>query len=352
MNSALPPPPATVSLWGRHKQWIRPLATLLLLAAIVWWVATKASRYWNDMASRAASVSVPTFLLAAVMFALFLFGVRAVSWRRILRGFGYPLPLAPAVRIWSTSELARYVPLSVWQVAGRVVLVRPYGVSAAACAASQVLELVIFLLANILVGVSCLAVYGFRNVHGQARWWLVALVALVPLLVMLLHPRVFYGVLEAVLRRMGKPPLTARLPLRELFLLLGWAIIGLLWQSVAIVLIVRQPLGLHWSKWYVVAGSYCLAWCAGFLAFMFPAGFGVREPVFVVAMRFALPWYVQQKFQSKVELDGLLLFLSGLLRLWTISGELIVAATAYATDFRGAIGRAPRPAAAAGEPAQ
>ena len=54
-------------------------------------------------------------------------------WRRILIGFGHYLPVAPATRIWSTSELARYLPGVIWQVAGRVYLVKPYGVRGSVC---------------------------------------------------------------------------------------------------------------------------------------------------------------------------------------------------------------------------
>ena len=86
------------------------------------------------------------------------------------------------MRIWSSSELARYVPGVVLQVYGRIHLARPYGIGGTECAASQILELVIFLLANILVGVTCLLFFGFRNVHNEAHTWLLGLTAVIPLL--------------------------------------------------------------------------------------------------------------------------------------------------------------------------
>ena len=330
----LPPPPRRP--W---KPWVRGTTTVLLIAAIGYWLGPKMATYWAIIEQRAGTISKPLFAVSAVMFALFLFGVRALSWRRILIGLGHRLPVPAAVRIWSTSELARYVPGAVLQVAGRVYLARPYGVGVATCAASQVLELAIFLLANILVGVGCLAFYGVRNVHGAARVWMIALSAVVPLLALMLHPRIFYGAIDAAMRRLGKPATRKRLPANLLFKLLLWAVLGLLWQSVALYLIVARPLGLQPGKWYVVAGSYCLAWCAGFLVVVSPAGIGVREPVFVLAMQFALPPNVRHAFSNKGQLDSLLLFLSGLIRLWTVAGELILAAVAYGGDYRGALGR-------------
>ena len=51
--------------------------------------------------------------------------------------------------------------------------------------------------------------------------------------------------------------------------------------------------------WWVVAGAYCLAWCAGFLAFWAPGGIGVRELVFVTAMQVILPQRVRDEIGNE-----------------------------------------------------
>jgi hypothetical protein len=329
------------SAWKRLKPWVRPLASLLIIGLIFGWMIHKIAIHWADVKDRAGSISIVNFAIASVLFAVFLFVFRSLVWRQILKGFGHVIPLAPATRIWSTSEMARYIPGVIWQVAGRVYLVKPYGVTGPECAASQVLELVIFLLANILLGVTCLVIFGFKNIHGSARLWMFILAAMVPLLALMLHPRVFYGSMNKLMARLKKPALTNQLSGAEMGRLLGWNILGLLLQSVAVFLIVAPPLGLHWGKWYVVTGAYCLAWCAGFLAVLNPGGLGVREAVFVAAMQFALPDYVRVQFSNKAVLVSFLTFLSGLLRLWTIAGELILTGLAHAFDHRGALGRSP-----------
>jgi hypothetical protein len=135
------------------------------------------------------------------------------------------------------------------------------------------------------------------------------------------------------MRQLRKPLIVQRLRGKALIALLFWNIFGLLWQSLAIFVIVQQPLGLKWDWWWIVAGAYCLAWCAGFLAFWAPGGIGVREIVFIGAMRVILP-----KQLHSAELLPMLAFLSVLLRLWATSGEILLAMAAYALDFRGAIG--------------
>jgi glycosyltransferase 2 family protein len=311
------------------------------MGAIFGWMIHKIAIHWADVRDRAGLISIPEFVVASFLFAIFLFVFRCLVWRRILKRFGYWIPLPPAARIWSSSELARYLPGVIWQVAGRVYLVKPYGVPGSVCAASQVLELVIFLLANILLGFGCLVVFGLRHIHGDARVWMYVLGLMVPLLALLLHPRIFYGLMNRVMVRLKKPPLVSRLSGAELTRLLVWNILGLSLQSVAVFLLVASPLELHVSKLYVVTGAYCLAWCAGFLAVLNPGGLGVREAVFVAAMQFALPRDVQHHFANKAVLISFLTFLSGLLRLWTIAGELILTGTAHALDHRGVLGKTP-----------
>jgi len=158
-------------------------------------------------------------------------------------------------------------------------------------------------------------------------------------LLVLLHPRIFYGLTNRLLRKIGKPQIVTRLSGRALIGLVAWAVLGLLWQSFALWLITSGPLGLKLAWWWMVAGAYCLAWCAGFLAIFSPGGIGVREFVLVVTMLVILPLPVREKFVDPQAMKAFLAFLSVLLRLWATSGELILAAIAYAADYRGALGR-------------
>jgi len=192
-----------------------------------------------------------------------------------------------------------------------------------------------------LIGTSCLMFFGLRNIHGAARVWLFALTASVPLLALLIHPKVFYGIMDRIMRKMGRPPLAQRLAGKTLLLLLLRAIVGLVWQNLAIYLIVAKPLDLPMAKFYVLSGAYCIAWCAGFIVVTAPGGLGVRELVFIGAMSFALPQHVRDTFSSEAVLKSFLAFLAGVLRLWTIAGELILTGIAYAVDYRGAMGKGP-----------
>lgn len=318
--------------------WLRRLIGFSITIAIFVWISKPIVRNWDQFKDHVYAMSWTRLLLASAMFAIFLFVFRALAWRRILLGFGHHLPIAPATRIWATSEMARYLPGVIWQVVGRAYLVRPYGVSSGVCSTSQVLELVIFLLANVLVAITCLLWNGTKHLTGPARNWMFCAMALVPILLLLLHPKVFYGLMNGIMRRLGKPQMTRQLGFGLLAGLLLWNVAGLIWQSLAIWILTAGPLGLQFTKWWVVAGAYSLAWCAGFLAVWAPGGIGVRELVFVTAMRFVVPARVRQHFNDPAALLGFLAFLSVLLRLWATAGELLVSGFAYALDMKGALG--------------
>lgn len=326
--------------WKAGKPWVKRVGGGLITAAIFFWMLRPVARNWDEVKFRIVGMSWSRFLLASAMFAVFLFTFRATAWRWVLLGLGARLPVTAATRIWSISELARYLPGAIWQVLGRIYLVKPYGVRGSVCSASQLLELIIFLLANMLLALACLVWFGIKKFEGPAQNWLFGAMALVPVLLLLLHPRVLYRLLDRLMALLHKPPVPARIGFGGLVGLLLWSLLGLVWQSFAIWLLVREPLALPIAKWWVVGGAYALAWCAGFLAVWAPGGIGVRELVFMAAMQVALPPVVRQRFQNDpAALTGFLAFLSVLLRLWTVTGELMLTGIAYLADHRGA----PRP---------
>lgn len=347
------------SLAVAAKPWaIRALRVVFVFAVFLWMVKP-IYRQWHEPAIRDTILSTNwlQFAAAALMFSVFLFVFRALAWRHILKGLGHKLPVAAATRIWSFSELARYVPGVIWQVVGRVYLSKPYGVSSSISSASQFLELSIFMLANIVVALLCLLAAGIRRIPPDQRHWVILAAAFVPVLLALLHPTVFYGLLNRVLKKLGKAEIEKKLPKRQLTAVLFWTVLGLLWQSLAIWLLTRSTLHLPIEKWYVLAGAYCLAWTVGFsVGFLSPGGIGVREAVFITTMQFVLPpsWVAANLHFDPDHYRAFLGFLGVLLRLWAIAGELTMAGITFLADRRGAMNRADAPGRmplAAAEPA-
>jgi uncharacterized membrane protein YbhN (UPF0104 family) len=335
----------TRTWWKAARPWIKRTLGLFITVLIFAWIIKPIYQRWDLVGHRILEINWWRILGASLIFAAFLFVFRALVWRRLLKSFGHKLPVWAATRIWSTSELARYLPGSIWQIVGRVYLSKPYGVRGTAVTTSQIMELALFLLANLMVAVGALAFF-VNKLDVGTRVWVVIAATLVPLLSVMLHPTIFYGITDRVLKRLGKPLIENRMRWKSLIELLLWKILGLLVQGLAIYLVVSDVLKLAPSKWWIVAGAYCLAWCAGFLAFWAPGGLGVREAVFIAAMSFAMKRAIRHEQASFTyeERYAFLAFLSVLLRIWATIGELILCGLAHLLDRS-------RPQPAAEEPA-
>jgi hypothetical protein len=343
---------SSLAAWLKSRTVQRLVGGLVTIAIFIWILRPIVLR-WHMVGNRILATSPLRFILAAVMFATFLFVIRVISWRLIISGFGTCLPRGAAARIWSTSELARYVPGVIWQVVGRVYLVRPYGVDAITCSTSQILELTIFLVANILLALVCLPAFAgstlFAGASPQdqayARDALITTAVLSPLLLLLLKPSIFYGVVNGVLRLIGKRPIATRIGGKTLLVLMLLALTGLIWQGLAIWVLIGQPkaLNIPIDRIGLIIGAYSLAWSFGFLAFWAPGGLGVRELILVTTLRYALPDSVAKSLGDADSVKAFLAFVAVLLRLWTIAGEFILTSIAYAIDHRGALGRPDAP---------
>ena len=202
--------------WSFIKPWLMRLAGVGITFWLFYKLLAPIVEHWTEVEKFVRKINFVEFLAAVAIFVAFLFFFRAVGWWLLLRGLGRKVPLAPATRIWSTSELARYLPGVIWQVVGRIYLIKPYGVSGSICSTSQVLELIVFMLANIILAVACLLWFGFKEVQGDARWWLIGVMALLPTLGLLLHPSIFYALMNRIIRTFKRPPLETRVPAKTL----------------------------------------------------------------------------------------------------------------------------------------
>jgi len=176
--------------------------------------------------------------------------------------------------------------------------------------------------------------------------YLIGGAALLPLLTLLLVPKVFYGLTNRVMSRLGKPAFSRenRLRGKKLFKYFFVGLLGLLFQSAALYVLLGDALHIKPDHWWKLAGPYCLAWCAGFLlGWWTPGGLGIRELVFVGMLKLTLDQTNREMLPAGDALLGFLVFCSVLMRLWTIAGELIVASFAYAADWKGAVNRTDAP---------
>lgn len=247
------------------------------------------------------------FLGASLVLGLGYLG-SALLWGRMVEELGGPsLGAFTSVRIYMVSNLGRYVPGKLWQIAGVAILARRVGVSPAISAGAAVLGQGVA-----LAGASVVGSLAFAGAEGRVRWLGMALLLGVVLFLVLTGvPAFFRRVVRLAYRLVREVPpegLDARRTFGIRWLGLyaaNWAVYALAFWGLARSL----RMDIHPLE---AAPAFAAAYVLGYVALFAPAGVGIREG-FLVAF-----------LQPVVGTGALVLALVA--RLWTTLVEVAPAA--------------------------
>ncbi|MBR7833711.1 flippase-like domain-containing protein [Actinospica durhamensis] len=257
-------------------------------------------------------------------------------WRGLLAAAGSRLSVRAGSRVFFIGQLGKYLPGSVWPVLTQMELGRAYKVPRERSASIAIVTMTIGLASGLL---ATLVGIPFMDSGKTGTYWWAFL--FIPVLLVVLHPRVLNPILERGLRLIGRPAPEQPLTLRATASAIGVNMLAWVANGVQIwVMAVR--LGAHGGHTLLASiGVYAFAWCVGFLIVIAPAGAGVREPILVATL------------QPMVHSYTAALAITLVSRLVTILGDLIGAALAGAFGLRtataAAVGAAAEDPVAAGE---
>lgn len=222
----------------------------------------------------------PGWLALSVVCVLFFYGLQCELWRWIVGALGQHIDPVPARSIWGKSLLARYVPTNALMVVGRVVMAERLGVPKRVTLASIVYELGMGLGTAVMVG--AYFVIKLPQLSDQpARF---AILVLIPIILTVLHPRVFQPLANFALGKLGRESLPSTLSFGRVLgfaslYLVAWAAIGLGLFSFASALHHFDIADLPY-----VAASYPVAFCVAVLTFIVPSGLGTRDAALATAI--------------------------------------------------------------------
>ena len=331
------------------RRW-RWLAQALVAAAVVYFIVTYLARYWTQVRAYLWSIRPLPLVLSALVFLLF-YLLQGGAWWLLLRGFDLPSSFARASATWSRSILARYVPGNVFMFLGRAWMSYRQGLDVARVSAAMVYEQALGL-ASALLTVALLLPFWHYHRGGMA----LALLA-VPVLVALMHPRIFTPLATRVLRLLKREPLGAGLPFVQVLGLLGYYVVSWLVAGLAAWLLANSVTGVGVAALPVTVAAYAFAYVVGMAAFVMPSGLGVREAVLAASLAARLPGSVAlawalllRLWQTLIEL----LYVAGAVLVGRSEGSgegaaAVVAPRAGETPVLTAVGEAQTPAPPAGE---
>nr|WP_322769697.1 lysylphosphatidylglycerol synthase transmembrane domain-containing protein [Frankia sp. Cr1] len=244
---------------------------LLCLALVGQWNAVRAS--FDDLTVVSVAAAGGVTVLAV--------GTSVLSWRALLVGLGAELPLRAAVRVFFVGQIGKYVPGSVWPVLAQMELSRAYGVPRAKAASAS---LIVLALAVPCGGLAAAVTLPFVSATalGHYGWALLA----APGFAVVLYPPVLSRLLALAFGLLRRSPLERPLAVGPVLAGAGWLLTGFVLYGVATWLLARDLApSVHGPRLLLLSvGGYALAWTAGFLVLLVPAGAGVREAVLILAL--------------------------------------------------------------------
>ncbi|WP_129665119.1 lysylphosphatidylglycerol synthase domain-containing protein, partial [Phytoactinopolyspora endophytica] len=171
----------------------------LVAVAGVAFVVRELVRSWDDVRDAISDADPALLVLAPVVgaFGMLLIGL---GWRRCLAILGARRGYLDTMYRYYVGQLGKYVPGGIWPVVGRGEMARRGGVAGSVAYASTVLSIGVTYLAAILT-VAIALVAGAAGGDGVA-WQPV--VALLPIGILALHPRVVAATLRLVRRVSGR----------------------------------------------------------------------------------------------------------------------------------------------------
>ncbi len=287
----------------RWRRWIELAAAFLVLG----FLAAYLVQNWGQIAAHDWRVDWPRVALASAGTAAAYSGL-VILWRHVISIFGGSLSLVDAHRIWYLSNLARYVPGKVLQLAGAAYLGRAKGVRPVVSIASTMTAQLFVLGAGLIV-----ALIAVPDAAAEAPLLgLAAPVAAVLFLALLLSP--LFGLLHRLLLRMiGRESYYVPIRWRErLGLTAGYVVLWVLLGGsfhFFLTAVTDMPRGTFWP----IMGIFAAAYLAGYLAFFVPGGLGGREGALAILLSLYIPATIA-------------VAAAVLARIWTTAVELVVVA--------------------------
>ncbi len=239
---------------------------------------------WSEIQSEGVHFHVGWLIPAIVVLPAFLV-FSALGWDLILRSLGYRIGFGRAQVAWGQPLLARYVPGSVLYVLGRILLSERAGVPRRITLASIVYEQAIS--ATSAVVVASYFVINHPDLQGQPLRWAVLL--LIPLAILLLHPRVFGPLANKALAAFGREPLPAVVRLRDVIGLIVFYSLNWIVVAFGLYFVARSVTYIPFDDLLLVGAAQAIGYFAALVTLVAPAGLGVRDAAFAWGVKAALP---------------------------------------------------------------
>jgi len=253
------------------------------LGAALWYLVDTAREHWDGLTQIAVHLSLLPLVIASVL-TVMTYGFLVWVWAWSLGWWGQRLRYGTALRMWFVTNLARFIPGTVWQFASLTTEAMAHSVSAVAATAAMLFQQLVLLGTGIALTLALApGLLGAQALPWPPGTMLVAVSLAVAGVVILLP--VVTPVLERwtsrILRRdvAWPAPGRAELALYVAGLIGPWLVYG-----VAFWLFGIGTLGQAAPPLALAVAAFTASYVAGIIFIVAPGGLGIREAALVAAL--------------------------------------------------------------------
>ncbi|MGI9078854.1 MAG: lysylphosphatidylglycerol synthase domain-containing protein [Gemmatimonadaceae bacterium] len=258
-------------------------AQLAFVAAILWYATRSVASQWSSVRATVNGIEIRwEYLVLSSVLVLAAYALLIATWRLMLRAWRENLEPLDAAHIWFVSNLGKYVPGKVWQIAAMAAMAQQRGVSPVAATGSSLLvNLTNIVSGFLLVLGSGASVLSLSTSSGP---WLGGAISLMLLAALLSLPILLPYVAQLARRVTGREFNIPDIPARAVWLsaigtALAWIMYGIAFQLLAASLDLSNA-GATGGYIAVYTSSYLV----GYLTLIAPGGIGVRETMLVAGL--------------------------------------------------------------------
>ncbi len=257
------------STFRQIKQIGRIVLPIVLIACILWYIIGDRDQFVSAL----RGASIRWLVVSQICFICGTLTI-GLAWHRVLLLLGSEIGILGALKAFYLSMLAKYIPGRIWGATGRILLSKSEGVPEGTSALGILLE-------TLLLMVSAAAVGGLAITQwpGELPWQLRLILLASPSFLFFLHP-MFLGRLIPYLSRRFPTRVThpERMPDFRSMVLIAGIYCGIwIWWGAGFFFALRAISQVTIDHFVPLVGGNTLAWLAGFVAVISPAGMGVRE---------------------------------------------------------------------------
>jgi uncharacterized membrane protein YbhN (UPF0104 family) len=253
-------------------------AQLIAAALLIYFIGSDLARQWSDIRAEPLEINVNVLALAmSAAIVLATYALLIQVWRILLAGAGASLSFWRAARIWSISNLWRYVPGKIWQIGAMSALAQRERMSPVAAAGSAILSTVL----NIATGLALVMLLSWRFLgdwNARAQTLAVALLS-AAIVGTIALPYVLPRLSAVAGRVTGRDVKISAPPRWAIAIATGGNVLSWVLYGMAFLWLVRGLIGdAGGAPWHYIA-VFTASYVVGYLFLLIPGGIGPREAV-------------------------------------------------------------------------